>query len=66
MMGYLFTVPKPVLPKPRLQASVIHSVAGLNTIAGVELGHGHPRAAERLSDLAERLRERLAVLEVAR
>lgn len=58
-MGHLFSVPKPATPKPRLQASVIRSVAGLHTFAGCELAHGHACAAERLADTAERLRERL-------
>lgn len=58
-MGLLFTVPEPIAPKPPLRLPP--SVALLATLAGAELGHGHARAAERIADVAEQMRARLAV-----
>lgn len=57
-MGFLFTVPKPIPPKPPLRFS--HSPAFLNMLSGAELAQGHVRAAERIADVAEQMRERLA------
>lgn len=57
-MGFLFSVPKPIPAKPPLRLPP--SVALLATLSGAEVSQGHARAAERIADVAERMRERLA------
>ena len=63
-MGHVFTVPSPV-PTPKPKLALRPSAHAWHTLAGVELAMGRARAAERLADIAEEMRSKLSVAEVA-